>query len=74
MQHGNARPFAVMYMTVQLGGGTATMESRRRCASDFMPGSEAAPEALKLMPRDAAMAAARSMWPASSRDSCSYSA
>jgi hypothetical protein len=40
----------------------------------LIPGSEAAPEALKVMPRDAAISAARSIWLASSRESCSYGA
>ena len=60
MQHGSARPLAVKYMTVH---GRRHSDHGEPLSLRFrlMPGSEAAPEALKVTPSDLASAAARSI-------------
>ena len=57
MQQGSARPFAVMYMTVH---GRRHIDHGEPSSWRFklMPGSDAAPEALKIMPSDFASASA----------------
>jgi hypothetical protein len=66
MQQGSARPLAVKYITVQ-GRRHSFQGEPSSCRFRLIPGSDAAPEALKLMPKARASAAASSMRAASSR-------
>jgi hypothetical protein len=49
MQHGSARPLAVKYITVQ-GRRHSVQGELSSSRLRLMPGSEAAPEAPKVMP------------------------
>ena len=70
MQHGSALPFAVKYITVQ---GLRHIDQGEPLSLRFrlIPGSDAAPEALKVTPRDRASEAARSICADCSLVSCS---
>ena len=57
MQQGSARPLAVKYMTVH-GRRQSDHGLSSRFLARLSPGSEAAPEALKVRPSDFASASA----------------
>ena len=59
MQQGSARPLAVKYITVH-GRRHSDQGLSSRFLARLRPGSEAAPEALKVRPSDLASASASS--------------
>jgi hypothetical protein len=65
MQQGSTRPLAVKYITVQ-GRRQSDQGEPSSARLKLRPGSEAAPEAEKVRPSEAASAIASSMNPASS--------